>query len=180
MRGFIAIELDDAVRQVLCDIQNKFRNEGIKGNYSFAENLHLTVKFLGELDEVQYQGICELLKKIASNQKSFVLTLDSIGNFNKENRSIIWAGLKRSEYLLKIYHDVENELERIMPGKREKSYSPHITLVREAALPRGFIDSLGLHGSLMQPLPVSGLSLMESTRVNGRLTYVRRAFEPFK
>lgn len=179
MRGFIAIELDDDTRRLLGNIQEDFRRQGVRGNYSHLDNLHLTVKFLGELDDHLYHGILNLIKKVAPHHKTFVLSVDSIGNFNKGNRSIIWAGLKRNKVLFDVYDEVETILEGIMPGKREKSYSPHITLIRETVVPHAFIES---HNQLVKhghTFTASGLSLMESTRVNGRLTYIRRAFEPF-
>ena len=57
MRAFLAIELDDKTRQLLRDIQEKLKEAGVRGNYSLPDNLHLTVKFLSEINEAQVKKV---------------------------------------------------------------------------------------------------------------------------
>lgn len=179
MRGFLAVELDSETRTLLCNIQQQLKNEGIRGNYTLPENFHLTNKFLGEIDEVEFGKIKGLIKNVASRHNPFVLSLNFIGKFEKGNKIIFWAGLRRNESLQNIYRDVELLLEPIQPSHGEKNFSPHITLVREAVSPKVFSEIKTIKEGLEHVFPASGLSLMESTRVEGQLTYIRRAFEPF-
>lgn len=180
MRSFIAIEFDDKTRDFLCNILRLSESQGIKGNYTRPENLHLTLKFLGEINGFTFKHIAEIIKAVADNNNSFVLSLDSIGKFNKGSRMIVWAGLKKSDGLLKLYHELQTELERIIPGIDNRVYSPHITLVREA---RPFKEVLNFIENYKEPshqFSVEGISLMESTRIDGKLTYLRRDFAPLK
>ncbi len=180
MRGFLALELNDETRQILAGIQNRLREEGVRGNFSIPENLHLTIKFLGEIDVIQVKKIRSMIKNVTELHHSFVLTLNFFGKFEKGNKLILWAGLKRNELLHKLYSDVETKLGSIVPGLDEKSYSPHITLVREAVSDKVFSELQKNLGKVDHSFPVSGLSLMESTRKDGRLAYIRQAYETFK
>ncbi|NLM73602.1 MAG: RNA 2',3'-cyclic phosphodiesterase [Clostridiaceae bacterium] len=180
MRSFIAIELDNNTREFLCNIQRDLESHGIHGNYSRPENLHLTLKFLGEINEFTFKKIAEIIKKVADNNKSFILSLNSVGKFNKGNRSIVWAGLERNEFLFKIYQELQSELERILPDIEKKAYSPHITLIREARPYKEVSDFIDKYKVPGHKFPAEGISLMESTRIEGKLTYIRRDFAPFK
>jgi 2'-5' RNA ligase len=175
MRCFIAIELDNETRALLSGLLKKLSDAGIKGNFTRAENLHLTLKFLGEIDSSAFESVKNILKKISSEHKSFVLTLDRIGKFDRGSKKIIWAGLSRSKELEKLFYQVNTEILKILPIEDEKRYTPHITLAREATLP----DDTLINEELKHSFRVSGISLMESTRRDGKLVYLRKAYESF-
>ena len=180
MRCFIAIEFDDETRKFLVNIQDKLKTTEITGNYSRPDNLHLTIRFLGEVDQYLFKAIKDAMKRVALRHKSFDLNINSIGKFDKGNKSIVWAGLERSQDLVELYNDMDEELRAIMPALNKEKYSPHITLIREAG-PKDkvsrFISDMGDNN---HRFTVSGISLMESTRINGQLTYVRKAYETIK
>lgn len=179
MRGFLAIELDHETREFLCGIQKSLAEQDVKGNFSLRDNLHLTVKFLSEINAAQIEKVSEMIKNIASQYNLFVLTINSLGKFNKGNKMILWAGVKNHPFLQSLYRDADLQLRPIVPGLEEKNYFPHITLVREAVAQKPFSELRETIGAVDHPFTASGLSLMESTRVRGRLTYIRRVFEPF-
>jgi len=178
MRSFIAVELDNATKNILSDIQSKLKKQAIGGNYSHPENLHLTLKFLGEINMQVFCEVSRIIKKVAHSNKSFVLKLNGLGIFNRGRKMIIWSGLDYSENLLKVYNELQTELENILPNIEKREYSPHITLVREAGYSEDTLDFLSSI-RLDHQFRASGISLMESTRIDGKLTYIRRAFEPF-
>lgn len=180
MRSFYAIELDDKTRSLLSGIQNKLKGEGVTGNYSFPENLHLTIKFLGEINDRQFIQARDLLQHVVQKFKPFVLSLQTLGKFSKGSKHILWAGLEHEEQLFALNREVETGLKAFLPGIVDGKFSPHITLVREATFNRQIDFSTVLNDETGHSFSVQGLSLMESTRVNGRLTYIRRAYEPFK
>jgi len=179
MRCFIAIEFDENTRNFLAKIQEKLKDQGVQGNYTRAENLHLTLKFLGEIDMSDFYGMCDLIRKVSLRHKKFVLELDKLGKFDKGSKKIVWAGILENKYLINLFNDIESEIETIMPVKKENRYTPHITLVREAVLHPNNVSVFEMHDKLRYSFEVPGISLMESTRINGRLTYIRRAFESF-
>lgn len=180
MRSFIAIEFDDETRKFLLNIQDKFRKAGINGNYSRPENLHLTIRFLGEVDDDLLKSIKTAIKNVASRHSVFSLSIDSAGKFDKGSKSIVWAGLTGSRELFDLYSDMDKELRIIMSGLTKEKYSPHITLIREAHPREDIIKAIQDLEKTGHKFTVSGISLMESTRIDGRLTYIRRDFAPMK
>ena len=179
MRCFIAIELDKETRSILSEVQKELMNLGIRGKFTRDENLHLTLKFLGEIEAPIFNDICKLIKKISVNNQLFVLELERLGKFDKGSKKILWAGISENKNLLSVFRNLESGLEAIMPIKKEISYSPHITLAREATFNLHEIEITKFNEKLVHAFEAKGISLMESTRVDGKLTYVRRAFVSF-
>lgn len=179
MRSFIAIELDDYTKNLLNGVQLKLKQHGIKGNYSRPENFHLTLKFLGDIDLPVFNEVVHIIKKVAFSNQCFVLKLSGLGIFNRGSKMIIWSGLEKSNRLLKVYSELQTELENLLPNIDKREYMPHITLVREVKYSGETVDFIS-GVALDHQFEVAGISLMESTRINGKLTYIRRAFEPFK
>ena len=85
MRCFIAIEFDENTRNTLASIQNELKNQGVQGNYTRIENLHLTLKFLGEIDMPTYLDIW-FNEKVSRNHELFVLELGKLGKIDKGNK----------------------------------------------------------------------------------------------
>lgn len=175
MRCFIAIELDNDTKLLLINTQKLLSSEGIKWRFTAEENLHLTLHFLGEIDNSIYQRICMVLYNVAQNHKSFELTLNRIGKFKKRTKNIIWTGISNSSNLLDLRKHIEDELKAFIPLDIDAGFTPHITLARDAIMPVREVTSPQINHSFM----VSGISLMESTRVNGTLKYIQRVYENF-
>jgi 2'-5' RNA ligase len=193
MRCFFAVEFDDETKKLLAGIQDVLRQNGISGNYSRSSNFHLTLKFLGEINPVMLSGLERVMKKVASRHKSFVLEFGELGKFSKGRRPVVWCGLKASKPMTEVQEDLVKELAFEFPKfSGNERYVPHITLVREAALETvssvdagsgRTVDEENRLDELLNRvripehrITVKGISLMESTRIDGRLVYVRRLY----
>ncbi len=123
MRLFIAVNLSDEMREALIDAQNDMYDNGVRGNFSPEENLHLTLAFIGE-----YPNPEDVLSALSDIEiKPFTITLDKCGSFGGD---LWWAGLQPSPALESIVRKVRRALaENDIPFDR-KRFSPHITLVR--------------------------------------------------
>lgn len=169
MRVFFAIELDEGIKDYLSEIQHEVKSHCISGNFTFKENFHLTLRFIGEQNIQQVENLKQVLKDVAYNPE-FELRLDMLGSFKKGNRSIIWTGLEKSLYLQELYNNLENTLFQIGYQKEERSYNPHITLAREVKMENiGFIEKMEIE---KLNIKVESISLMESKRINDKLAYV--------
>lgn len=173
MRVFFAIEFNNNIKNYLESVQNDLNKYCIKGNFSRKDNLHLTLKFIGEVDSDKLNTLKEVLNNVALTNSPFTLYLDSIGKFNKGNKSIIWSGIKKEDNsLLHLYNSIEGALSKEGFKKESRNYSPHITLCREAIINKDYIKEVDNLIIEKLPIEIKKISLMESTRINGKLTYI--------
>lgn len=170
MRVFFAIELSNEIKDYLYSIQQNVKNHCNGGNFSHRENLHLTLRFIGEQNPQQAEVLKKVLKEVAADTSSFKLSLKNFGFFNKGSKKIIWAGLERSIELQHLYYRLEASLEKHGYQKEDRAYSPHITLAREVPVGDAAQDILKTSINNL-PIMVNSISLMESARINNRLTY---------
>lgn len=178
-------------------LQGILQENGIRGNYTRLPNFHLTLKFLGEIDPALLPGLESVLDKVSENHAPFVLEFGELGKFSKGSRPIIWCGVKANKLLLDLKEDLVEELgAKFREFSGHERYTPHITLVREAAMEVSCRNSYPMDSETMKDrllddllrnvrLPehrvrVSGISLMESTRRDGKLIYIQKSFHPFK
>lgn len=125
MRCFIAIDLPKEIKQYLSRVQSLFPKEDM--NLVEENNLHLTLVFLGEIEDSKTERIKQLLQDIKINK--FNAFLGKIGFFpSKDYIKVVWVSLEPSEFLnrvyLKIHENLKNEF------KLDNRFESHITLAR--------------------------------------------------
>jgi 2'-5' RNA ligase len=126
-RYFISIELPQKVKKEITRIQKLLHSKNLfKGTYPNEHFLHLTIKFLGEMDEIKLSLIKNKLDEIFSDKVS--LKLDKIGYFNENNIKVIWIGLKHQN-LKELNKKIEEYLKDIIKQDYKK-FNPHITIAR--------------------------------------------------
>ena len=158
MRLFIAIQFSDSVKKDLLDILHRLKQAGVKGNYTPAANLHLTLAFIGETR--QAEEIREVMKAVKFSP--FRLTLAETGMFG----DLLWVGVKGNQGLKGVVRDLRAGLDAAGIPYDRKEFKPHITLIRKMAgsLPKGF--SAG-----RTDMMVKKISLMKSENKNGKIVY---------
>ena len=102
MRLFIAIQLNQKMKQLVSDVQDTFRWQQVKGNYTPEENLHITLAFIGEYGDPD--EILELMQKVSF--KSFSITMDKVGCFDE----LWWTGLEESSELEALVKNIRHVL----------------------------------------------------------------------
>ena len=160
MRLFIAIPLNEEMRRAVLAAQETFRRHGVRGNYTRAENLHLTLAFIGEYDDPE--AVLEAMDAAAF--RPFELRLEGVGAFD----DLWWIGLEKSEALNACVRSLRHALaEAGIPFDR-KRFSPHITLVRRAVAGPG-----GMPGLSVAPagMCVERICLMRSDRGKDGMIY---------
>lgn len=174
MRLFFAIEFNDCMKDYLFDVQKKIRLYCTAGNFSAKENFHLTLRFMGEQNPLQLQALKSALRHTARAAISFELRLEELGKFDRGNRKILWVGLQQSSGLKSLYLSLEKELAKLGYEKEERGFNAHITLAREVRTD-GF-DALAEKLDIEKKvITVNSISLMESTRIENKLTYIALA-----
>lgn len=171
MRTFIAIELEQEVQKYLSEVQAEAQGLCRRGNFTPVENLHLTLHFLGEVEESDLEYLQDAMYETALRNRPFRLTLGQLGFFPRGNRGILWAGLEKSQPLQRLFSTLEKALEQQGFAREKKGLSPHITLGREVEPQRGFTDVQKAVAVQPMMIEVRQISLMESVRKGPKLVY---------
>ncbi len=148
LRLFIAIPGEPSLRPLFMDLIRQLRQE-IQGRVTWIkdENFHLTLKFLGEVQESQMESIKFLIQKVIHENSPFSLTFNRLDFFPslKRPRVIIIRGDNSSSYE-RLVTMLNRELASIAAPEKEKEIVPHITLGRIKELERSiraeFISSI--------------------------------------
>lgn len=131
MRLFIAIELPEAARQHLAAVQQALKPHHEKASFTKPENLHLTLKFLGEVDDKRAAALRESLSKVRSSSP-IVLAADRVECFpSRGGVRIIAAGMSGQVAALGAVHEAIEQRCKFLGFDREaRKYQPHVTLAR--------------------------------------------------
>lgn len=93
------------------------------------ENLHLTLRFVGEVPEPSFDDIAVALSGI--NAPAFDLTVMDVGHFERAHRpTMLWAGVQPNVHLTQLHDRIESALRRIGLKAEDHKFHPHITLAR--------------------------------------------------
>ncbi|MFH1823448.1 MAG: RNA 2',3'-cyclic phosphodiesterase [archaeon] len=172
MRTFIAIELPSSTRDELKKIQEKFKaNPGVSANFVNPENLHLTLKFLGEIPEEKVEQI----KKLKIDFKKFKVNLGKVGVFPSLNYiRILWVSLEPG-FLIKDLHD---KIEEILQAKKDVKFESHITLARIKNLKstKDFLKEMKNTKVNNKEFEVGSIVLKKSTLEPGKLPVYENLF----
>ena len=130
MRLFVALEIPSAVRQNLATLLDSMRAITKEPRWVRAKNLHVTLKFLGEVAETKVDAVRNALTKIHSD-KSIALDFRGLGFFPDERHPrVFWAGLEASPNLKTLAGDIEGAMEKLGIPREKREFFPHLTLAR--------------------------------------------------
>ena len=132
MRAFIAIELPHELKNILAGLQNKLKTASADVKWVETQNIHLTLKFLGEVEDSLIPDINKVLEDTAGTNKHFPIRLSSLGAFpNIRSPRVIWAGIDKGDPEIKaIATRIEEKIAELGIAKEDKPFSSHITIGR--------------------------------------------------
>ena len=132
IRVFIAVSFNQKLIIEFKKLQDQFKQLGLNASWVKPENIHLTLKFLGDVETNRVSQIFDPLHKTALTFSSFNLRLSSLGVFPNWNRPrTFWIGLDDEEEILKkLKKRLELELFNVGFPRDMKSFFPHLTLAR--------------------------------------------------
>jgi len=128
MRVFVAIEISK--EEILKKIQTFQKNVGIDAKPTKIDQIHFTLEFLGEIDQVKYDQVKDVMEKISFS--SFDISLKGVGVFpNLKNPRVIWIGIDENGAgkLISIANEVGIKL-TTLGFEKEKKFKPHLTVFR--------------------------------------------------
>ena len=132
MRTFIAIDISDEIREVLGRIQEHLKYSGADVKWVDNKNIHLTLKFLGEISEEKCEEIKSLLDEVCKSIKQFEVTIKDIGAFPKiDFPRVVWAGLENGATESRALAErIDDALSKIGFEKESRPFAAHLTLGR--------------------------------------------------
>lgn len=167
MRTFIALNLPSRERQRIHRAVRVLRERGLPVRWVDADNLHITLKFLGEVRPEGISDVEDAMARVGSSTGPFTLTLDGFGAFPTLRRPrVIWMGADATPELRCLKQDLEWALADRGFEAETRAFHPHLTLGRadpgdRAGAFRGFDDLLaGLR--LTSRVEVRTVDLMRS------------------
>lgn len=129
MRLFLAIDLPQELQLRLDRLLSALRPEALI-KWSPLDNLHVTVKFVGEWPEERLGELHEALVSLP-RRSPIGIEVENLGWFpNARSPRVLWAGIQGAEALKALARDTEEALERIGIPPEERDFSPHLTLAR--------------------------------------------------
>ncbi len=136
IRAFVAIEIDRTVAQGVIEIENELRDliPGIR--WTAQSNCHLTLKFLGDIDEAQVEPIGAALQRALSPFPRFTINAKGLGVFPDANRPrVLWIGVE-GKPLASLAEKIESALAPLGFEPEKRKFTPHLTIGRWRQLKR--------------------------------------------
>ncbi len=132
IRAFIAISLSADTVLFLRKIQAEIKRKIPLAVYSRPDTIHITLKFIGDIQNDDIGKIVEIMQQTVADNDSFSLLTGGIGVFPSVKRArVVWAGIKgETDSLEKVHSDLETKFCIAGFEKEKKRFSPHITLAR--------------------------------------------------
>ena len=132
-RTFIAVEIGADIRASAVALQEALAKTGAEVKWVEPESMHVTLLFLGEVDDRELHQVCRAVKDVAAGEPPFPLRVSGVGAFPTPRRpKILWAGITDgADELQRLYDKLEAKLLDLgCYRKEERGYTPHLTLGR--------------------------------------------------
>lgn len=184
MRAFIAIELSRDLQDKLAALEDKLKTGSPDVKWVEPENIHLTLKFLGDVTQEKIAALKKSLSDLTGGFDAFSAEITGLGGFpNLKSPRIIWIGIKNNAMLLTMVKFLEENLEKLGFPKEKRAFSAHLTLgrLRHKALAgkarpaknlgilrKSLEDNLDFSAGILE---IKGLSLIESKLTPGGPSY---------
>ena len=155
VRTFIAVELPQEIHNTLKQLQDVLRGSMPDVRWTKAANIHITLKFLGDVQVSRLDAISESLRDAAGQFSPFNVRLTGIGAFpNSRKPRIIWVGIDQgADELVQMAQKIEASMKRLGFPREKRPFRPHLTigrirhlehpLVMTEALERSAVGELG-------------------------------------
>jgi len=132
MRTFIAIPLPAECQAMLDQMQRELRACSAEVGWLAIPSIHLTLKFLGEVDPEAVPKLVEALDSTCESERAFELRLHGLGCFpNQRNPRVIWCGIDGdADALFRLQQKVEAVCNKFGFPPEDRSFKPHLTLGR--------------------------------------------------
>ena len=182
MRLFVALEIPAAVRDNLATLIKDLRNLDQKSRWVRPENLHVTLKFIGEAPSDKLEAIRSALGGVRAGQ-AVEMDFRGLGFFpNEKHPRVLWANVEASAHLKSLAAEVDHALEILGVPREQRAFTPHLTLARfpSPRIPERLRNAIQQNITReFGPLRTTEFHLIESKLKPSGAEYTRLAFFSF-
>jgi len=167
VRTFVALPIPQESQKALDEAQEPLRATGADVRWTCAASIHLTLKFLGEIDPEMLPGITGALRESVQAHRPFTLCLRGLGAFpDLRSPRIVWCGIEGETHKLEtLQKDVENVCGRFGFPPEERAFHPHLTLgrVRGKRNLHRLVECIKITSVRETSFEVNGINVYKST-----------------
>jgi RNA 2',3'-cyclic 3'-phosphodiesterase len=148
IRTFIAIELPEKIIYAIRKVQEEIKSYGLKIRWVHPDNIHLTLKFLGDIKEADTEKVAKAVSESVTGYPPMSLAVKGIGVFpGIKNPRVLWLGIsKQLDLLTALQRTLDEKLEAMGFPKEKRPFRGHLTLGRIKSI----IDPKTLHDVLKE------------------------------
>lgn len=130
IRAFLAIDVDEDLKAKIYNVIKEFKKTDANIKYVDLQNLHLTLKFFGDIDVEGIKLLSDKISDVASNFDNFTIKIKGCGAFPNTNRiKVIWLGLDNDGLVKQLHDELDKEFVKLgFDG--DKKFSTHLTIGR--------------------------------------------------
>jgi 2'-5' RNA ligase len=132
-RTFIGIDIGETIRLNAAALQQELAQTGAAVKWVEPANMHITLLFLGDVEDRDLPAVCDVVQTVAAGETSFALAIAGVGAFPTPRRpKILWSGITEGlESLQRLHAALETPLLELgCYRKEDRAYTPHLTLGR--------------------------------------------------
>ena len=184
MRSFIAINLPATVKSDIGEIVARLRPSGPPARWVQADNVHVTLKFLDEIEADQVRPLVEAIERASLETPPFDLALGGFGVFPNARRArVFWIGIESGvEALRNLARAIDRRVNKLGFPREKRAFSAHLTLARlrqpgPAETLVTAAEQLGYHS---EPIRIARIDLMRSVLAPGGAQYTVLESVPLK
>lgn len=132
IRAFIAVEIPDHCKEAMQRIQDGFRSTRGRVSWVRPEGMHITLKFLGDIEERRIPEIEGEIREVCAGRPAFPVCLRGTGVFPDLRRPrVLWIGMREgADELKELFADLDLRLARMGFAREDRAFHPHVTLGR--------------------------------------------------
>ncbi|MEK6321729.1 MAG: RNA 2',3'-cyclic phosphodiesterase [Acidobacteriota bacterium] len=132
VRTFISIEISESIKERISQLQKTLREIEAQVSWTKPSNIHLTLKFLGDVEETRIERVRKAVERAATGISPFEVQVSGAGCFpSPRNPRVLWVSFSHvSENLKQLYAHIEDELAREGFSREKRKFSPHLTIGR--------------------------------------------------
>jgi 2'-5' RNA ligase len=132
IRTFVCIEIPQSVKERIDELQNDLRKTGAGVSWPRPSNIHLTLKFLGDVPASRIDRVSKAVERAASEVTQFEIEVAGTGCFpSARNPRVLWVGFTNiPNKLSDLYSSIESQLEIEGFPREKRKFSPHLTIGR--------------------------------------------------